>query len=244
MLTSSHLCELVFAEGTERTRGELTRRTLRRLVAACLVVRMRGPQGQAGGGSRPSIYALTTRGDRLLSQYRSQPPARARRRPADAGTGLQAHQLAIADLHVALVAAARTHNAPLRWLGEPGCWWEFGGQGGRELLKPDGYAELDLPGATRLAWFEVDRATQSVPTTIAGKVRRYCRAALAKVAAGEPVPLVVFVVGGTARRERIAAQRERWARREGLSATAAHRLVQVVAPADVVPLLLGTEDAP
>lgn len=237
VLTSHHVRELVFTDGTPATRAELCRRTLRRLTTAGLLYRARAQRGESGGGSRPSVYALTAKGDRLLRLRDGRATTGRRRRPVDVGTALHAHQLAIADLQVSLVTAGRAQSTPVRWTGEPGCWWEFTGSAGRELLKPDGYAELDLPGLNRLAWFELDRGTQSVPTTIAGKVRRYCRAALAKAAADEPIPLVVFVVSGAERRARIAEQRERWASQERLPGPAAARLLQVVAPAGVVPLL-------
>jgi hypothetical protein len=236
VLTTHHIRSLVFTDGTDASRAELCRRTLRRLTCWGLLYRARATGGRTGGGSRPSMYTLTAAGDRLLALRDGRSPTR--RRPADASTALRAHQLAIADIQVALVVAGRAVCRAVRWQGEPRCWWEFISSEGRELLKPDGYAEVDLPGLSRLAWFEVDRGSQSVPTTIAGKVRRYCRAAQAKAAAGESIPLVVFVVVGTERRRRIASQLERWASRERLPGEAAARLLRVVPPDGVVPLIL------
>ncbi|HVD40217.1 MAG TPA: replication-relaxation family protein [Solirubrobacterales bacterium] len=238
VLTTAHVRELAFPHGTAASRDELTRRTLRRLVRWGFLYPERRQVGQAGGGSRPATYALTTSGARVLAQREGR-EAGPRRRPADGSTALRAHQLATADLHVALVVAARAAAVPIRWSGEPGCWWEFVGSEGPERLKPDGYAELDLAGVTRLAWFEVDQGTQSVPKTIAAKARRYCRAALAKAQAKEPIPLVVFVVNGAVRRERISSQLLRWAGREGMGEPVAARLLHAVPLAGVAPLLLG-----
>lgn len=247
VLTTHHVQLLLFSDGTESSQRERCRRTLRRLTRWGLLYRARGQAGRAGGGSHPACYALTTAGERLLALRDGRAPARTRRRPAEASIAHRAHQLAIADVHVVLVVAARARDSAVRWLGEPACWWDFTGAAGRERLKPDGYVEADLPGASRLAWLEVDRGTQSVPTTIAAKVRRYCRAAQAKAAADEPIPLVVFVVARAERRSRIAAQLARWAARERLGETVAGRLLHVVPPEVVVPLLLGggsTSEAP
>lgn len=244
ILATNHIQALAFTDGTSASREEICRRTLRRLTRSSLIYRARGQAGRAGGGSLPATYALTTAGERLLARREGRAPSRYRRRPAEASTALRAHQLAIADVHVALVIASRAAGYTVRWQGEPGCWWEFTGSAGRERLKPDGYVEIEGTGESRIAWLEVDQGTQSVPTTIAAKVRRYCRAARAKAKANEPIPLVIFVVAQAARRERIAAQFARWAAQEGLSVVVAARLLHAVSPADVVALLGAPERAP
>jgi hypothetical protein len=148
-------------------------------------------------------------------------------RPEERGQGFRAHALEVADLRVSVAERARALGRSLCWVPEPGCWERFRGTGGEELLKPDAYIEVTTPTATRIAWIELDRGTQSVPTTIQAKVRRYCRAALARAAGRRDVPIVRFVIESSRRAARVRELSPAWGRAEGIGPADTHRLVNV-----------------
>lgn len=231
LLATGHVQALAFTEGTPLSRARTCRRTLRDLAGWGLVHRERGVPGGIGGGSDAAAFALTTCGDRVLALRDGRPPGKPRR-PADRGQALTRHLLGVAELHVVLAEAVAATGGSLRWQSEPSCWRRFISGHGEELLKPDAFAEVRLAGERRLAWVELDRGTQSVPVTIAAKVRRYCRAARALAAAGESVPLVAFVVGEERRAERITGLLPRWAAEEGLDPHTARRLFSITGATD------------
>lgn len=227
LLATGHVEALAFTTGTPLSRARRCRQVLRELTGWGLLHCERPAPGGAGGGSDPAVYALTSRGDRVLALRDGRPPGRPRR-PTDRGHALTRHLLGVADLHVAVAAATSQRGAELRWQSEPACWRRFTSEAGVELLKPDAFVGIALPGETRRAWIELDRGTQSVPVTIAAKARRYCRAAKALARAGEPVPLVAVVCEQAARRARIAELLPHWAGSEGVQGTTAERLFLVV----------------
>lgn len=226
LLATGHVQALVFTEGTPLSRARSCRRVLRELTMWGLVHRERAVPGGVGGGSDPAAFALTTRGERVLALRDGRSPGKPRR-PADRGQALTRHLLGVADLHIALAEAVAAAGGSLRWHAEPTCWRRFTSEQGEELLKPDALAEVRLAGEHRLAWVELDRGTQSVPVTIAAKVRRYCRAAQALARVGEAVPLVAVVAGEARRRTRIVELLPGWASAEGVDAGTAGRLFLV-----------------
>lgn len=233
LLATGHVQALAFTNGTPLSRARRCCRTLRELSAWGLLHRERAVPGGLGGGSNPAAYALTARGDRVLALRDGRLPGRPRR-PADRGQALTRHLLGVAELHVALAEAVTGAGGRLHWQSEPACWRRFTSDRGEELLKPDAFAEVVLYGARCLAWVELDRGTQSVPVTIAGKVRRYCRAAQAPARTGEAVPLVVFVVGDGRRAGRITELLPSWTGAEGVDSETAGRLFLVASLARFV----------
>lgn len=226
LLATGHVRALAFTEGTPLSRARSCRRVLRELTEWGLLHRERAVPGGLGGGSDAAAYALTTRGDRALALRDGRPPGRARR-PADRGQALTRHLLEVADLRVALAERVVGVGGRLSWQSEPGCWRRFTSEHGQELLKPDALAEVRLSGERRLAWVELDRGTQSVPVTIAAKVRRYCRAAHTLARLDEPVPLVALVVGEARREARITELLPGWAAAEQVDSSTARRLFLV-----------------
>lgn len=237
LLATRHVEALAFRTGTPLSRARTCRRTLRELAGWGVVLGERAPAGGPGGGSRPATWALTSKGARLLALRDGRPSGPALR-PEDRGQQSRAHLLALADLHVALARAADERGALLGWVGEPACWERFAGTQGEELLKPDAYGEVNTGSEVRLAWIELDRGTQSVPMTIQAKVRRYCRAAVARALAGREVPSVMFVTEHPRRGARIADLVPAWAAAEGIAAHDAQRLFTIARPAAVPGLLV------
>lgn len=234
LLATGHVQALAFTEGTPLSRARSCRRTLRELSDWGLVHHERGVPGGIGGGSNPAAFALTTRGDRVLALRDGRPPAKPRR-PADRGQALTRHLLGVADLRVTLAEAVAAMGGSLRWENEPRCWRRFTSEHGEELLKPDAFAEVRLAGERRLAWVELDRGTQSLPVTIAAKVRRYCQAAKALASAGESVPVVVFVVDEPRRTKRIEQLLPTWAAGEGIDHHTMNRLFVLTTSAGFSP---------
>lgn len=238
LLATRQVETLCCLTGTPLSRARTCRRRLRELTEWGLLHRERATPGQAGGGSRQAVFALTSTGDRVLAIRDGQEPRP--RRPQDRGQAQTAHLLAVGGAHVALHGACADAGLDLRWTAEPACWRRIAAPGGAFTLRPDAHVEIGTDGGRRLAWLEIDRGTQSVPVTIARKVSRYCAAALSLAAAGEPIPQVVFIVGGVSRQERIAAGIPQWAARAGIDPSAAGRLFLTVSLDEAVAHLAGT----
>lgn len=232
LLATRHVEALLFTAGTPLSQARTCRKTLRTLTDWGLLHRERRPPGRVGGGSDSAVFALTAAGDGVLALRDGRELHRVRR-PEDRGQSLTAHLLAVADLHVAVVMAARSDGAAVGWVSEPDCWYRFTGPAGPELLKPDAYVEVRGERATRLAWIEVDRGTQSL-RVIESKVRRYCRAAKARAAMGAPVPVVLFAVTQERRRLRVAERLATWASAEGLRGSSVDVLIRALPPADII----------
>lgn len=239
LLATRQIEALCFPAGTPLSRARTCRRRLRELTEWGLLHRERVTPGQAGGGSRQASFALTSTGGRVLALRDGRTPQL--HRPQDRGQAQTAHLLAVGAAHVALHAACAEAGHALRWVAEPACWRRVAASGGTFTLRPDAYVEIAVDTERRLAWLEIDRGTQSVPVTIARKVSRYCAAALALAAAEEPIPRVVFVVGGKSRRERIAAGIPQWAGRAGIDRPTTERLFMAAALTDAVEQLAAAE---
>jgi hypothetical protein len=241
LLATRQIEALCFPTGTPLSRARMCRRRLRELTEWGLLHRERATPGQAGGGSRQASFALTSTGDRVLALRDGRTPRV--RRPQDRGQGQTAHLLAVGTAHVALHLACAKTGSSLRWVAEPACWQQIVASGGAFTLRPDAYVEITAGTERRLAWLEIDRGTESVPVTIAGKVRRYCDAALTLAAAKEPVPRVIFVGSTAQRRERIAAGFSTWAGQAGIDPDAARRLFLAVPVDEVVAGLVAPPGA-
>jgi hypothetical protein len=164
LLTSRQLEALHFADAaTPLTAARSARRALRRLMKHGVLHRLERQIGGLYGGSGAFTYALTDSGQRLLDEGQDRP----RRRLRQPSLLFVHHTLAVADLYLSLVLAART-AADLELLDvqpEPDCWrrWTRLG-GGPEVLRPDLYLALGI-GDDELRWFvEVDLATEHLPT--------------------------------------------------------------------------------
>ena len=227
LLATRHVCALLFTAGTPLSAVRICRRTLRELHRHGLLHRERPAAAKPGGGSEDALWALSAAGQRLLALRAGEAPRRPRR-PDERGTSGRRHQLALADLRVALTRACRAGDLEFTWQPEPACWWRFRSDQGEELLKPDAYVEVAHSEQRRIAWVELDMGTQSVPGAIQTKVRRYCRAARARQGAGLAVPLVLIVSEIAARRQRVAELAPGFAKQEAIAEQTARALFRVV----------------
>lgn len=115
LATGDQLQRLHFDGLTERQR----RRALASLETHRLIVRLARPVGGVRAGSAGSVFALDLAGQRLTA---SGGPAHGGRteRPWTPGQPFMAHTLAITELYVQIVAAARSgHLELLRFQAEP-----------------------------------------------------------------------------------------------------------------------------
>jgi hypothetical protein len=194
-LTSRQLQALHFHDhATPDAATRICLRVLARLLQLGVVEHLARRIGGVRAGSASYAWRIGPVGDRLLRQTRGE-GVRARRKEPSARH--LDHCLAIADCHLALLAAARAgHLELLRVATEPESWRAYlGASGVPELLKPDLYA-VTAAGEYEDHWFiELDRATESLPTLIrkCGQYERYRRTGREQAETGV-FPLVVWVV--------------------------------------------------
>lgn len=179
------------------------RRTLARLIERRVVVRLERRVGGVRAGSRGSVYALDVAGQRLASACGPAGGVRIRR-PWTPGGAFVAHQLAVSELYVRLVEAARRGGVEvLAFDAEPICWRTFTGLGGaRTVLKPDAFVRLGLGDFEDSYFVEVDRATHSGPS-VARKLtlyRRFWQTGREQNRWGGVFPKVLVLVPSEARR--------------------------------------------
>ena len=160
-LQLERLCFAMLPPGRSRT--VVRSRVLARLVAARVLIAVGRRVGGDGRGSTKAAYALDTAGQRLVKRWQLAAGSliRVRRAIAPGERSLQ-HLIAISELYAGLTEAIRPDDGEaIRFRTEPACWWPnaTGGQ-----LKPDAYATLQRPGAVDHWWFEIDMATESLPT--------------------------------------------------------------------------------
>lgn len=150
---------------TARTAARCCRRVLERLTQEGLLARLERRVGGVRSGSASFIYSLTSLGQRVLDV--DEP----RRRLSEPSAFFVDHTLAVADVLVRLVVAAREGAFGLsEWQPEPTCWRNVATIGGGLVLRPDLFVVLAV-GDYELRWFlEVDRGSEHVPTLI-----RKCR---------------------------------------------------------------------
>lgn len=143
-------------------------RQLSRMSRMRLITRLARRVGGVTGGSVSSVYALDLAGLRLLDT--SGRP----RRPWTPSTPFVAHAVAVTELYVQLVEAARIGRIELLGFdAEPRCWRHYtDGRLEPATLKPDADVTLAV-GDFEHHWFiEVDLGTESAPRVVA-KARQY-----------------------------------------------------------------------
>lgn len=164
-LATRHIEALHFAGIAPTARGRITRRTLGRLRDLRVIGVLDRKVGGIKAGSEGLTYFVDAVGDRILHQRTGQRT----RRIHEPSARFLGHRLAIADAHVALIAADRRGDLELVDSAvEPASWRRHTGVGGaRMTLKPDLSAETATDDDYVHAWFiEIDLGTESIPTLL------------------------------------------------------------------------------
>lgn len=196
LVTGIQLERLHFADVATSVRARVRRRVLGRLVAWRVLSTLPRRIGGVRAGSSGLVFGLDTAGQHLVvrgSARQVEPP----------GVRFVAHQLAVAELYVALVELARRDGFTVdAFAAEPACWWP-NGLGG--WLKPDAFLSLSSGPVTDAWWIEQDMSTEHLPT-----VRRKLRAYLDFTGRGHVgptgvMPRVLVCVPDSARQEAIAS---------------------------------------
>jgi Replication-relaxation len=219
------------AHHNEQAATRARQRVLMRLTRERLLSRLERRIGGVRAGSAGMVLALGPIGQRILDG--SGP----RRRFYEPTLRFFDHTLAVAQLVVDLSVAARDGLLDLlACQAEPQCWREFGGMGGRRVLRPDAFVVLGV-GVYELRWFvEVDRASESLPV-IVRKCRLYAdyyQSGREQAAHGGVFPRVAWV---TPDERRAVALRRAIGRDRSLPA----RLFVVTTSAQAVALLRSLE---
>jgi hypothetical protein len=180
VLAGRQVERLHFAELEGRHRDRTRRRVLERLVSLDLLTPLERRIGGVRAGSAGLVFALGPAGQRLLAVQDGGSGGRARR-PGTPTPRFMIHNLAVAELYVGLVQAARSGDFTLTdFRAEPACWWQTGDG---VWVKPDAFAVV-ASGDVEDSWaIEVDQATESLPT-----LRRKLKVYLDLVAGGERGP--------------------------------------------------------
>ena len=180
-------------------------RTLKKLRTHGFVAMMERTIGGATRGSTAAVWTLTNTGLRAAFQGGGE-IEQSRRRLVEPTLIFLRHELAVADLHLALTEAVDSQMALLRSLQlEPICWRRYlGPLGAMTTLKPDMAVEIETVNFDSRYFFEVDRATEP-PHRIVAKCLQYQEYYRSgeEERRGEVLPLIVWVVPNEPRREQL-----------------------------------------
>jgi Replication-relaxation len=239
-LTVQHVEALHFADHAPISGARIARRTLARLREVRLLGVLTRRIGGVRAGSTGMVHYVDVVGRQLL-EGRSGRHLRGFREPSQR---FLSHRLAIADTHVALVQADQQGRVDLvTGAVEPASWRRFTGLGGARLtLKADLYAETATASDSELvhAWFiEIDLGSETIPTLL-----KKCRDYEAYRQTGieqEREASFPFVVWSVTHTDPSKAQQRRLALRDAINSDRSlpNELFRVIAPEQVVPLLLG-----
>jgi len=171
MLTGGQLQRLHFASVPSPDRQ--ARRVLARLTHLAVLARLKRQVGGRRAGSSGFVYTLGLAGQRLAGD-RGPAGGRRRERPWTPSTMHLAHHLLVSELYVEVCEAEMTGGLDvLEFEAEPACWRPFIGSAGAGVtLRPDAFVRLGVGETERLAFIEMDLATES-PTTMERKLDRY-----------------------------------------------------------------------
>lgn len=200
-VSSKQVERLFFVTGSEAaSNARLARRTLVRLTAHRVLVRLERRVGGVRAGSAGTVYRLGAVGDRLLRLWRG---AGGRGRAAqEPGRLFVRHNLAVTESYVRLREAERDGVLDLLDFDpEPTSWRPFAGAAGRQVLKPDAFARLGLGAYEDRYFVEIDCGSEG-----RGALAAKCRTYLAYFRAGVEQAHGVFprVVWITTTEQRVA----------------------------------------
>lgn len=235
-LTGQQLTALHFHDHTPTSGPRIARRVLARLRELRVLGALERRVGGVYAGSSGLVHYVDVVGDQLL-RGRSGRTARRSREPS---ARFLAHRLAVADTHLTLLAAERSHQLEvIDCAVEPASWRRYVGAGSATVtLKSDLYAETGAGEDLVHAWFiEVDRGTESLPTLLrkCRDYEAYRRSGVEQDRTGG-FPVVIWSV---AHRNPEKAETRRQNLRDALATDRSlpPQLFRVIAPQQLIPLL-------
>ena len=182
-----------------------TQRHLASLAQQRLLTSLERRVGGWQGGSAVTIWAATTRGQRLVAVDEGEKVPR-RQRPREVSTTFLDHLLAITEVRTSIEEAVRQEaDTEAAVALEPECWrTRLGPSGQPQVLRPDLAVTITSPAYEDRYLMEVDRATEN-PGRVIATCWRYQehQAASSQASDGGVFPLVVWLVPDDRRRHRL-----------------------------------------
>ena len=182
-----------------------TQRHLASLAQQRLLTSLERRVGGWQGGSAVTIWAATTRGQRLVAADEGEEVPR-RQRPREVSTTFLDHLLAITEVRTSIEEAVRQEaDTEAAVALEPDCWrTALSPSGQPQVLRPDLAVTVTSPAYEDRYLIEVDRATEN-PGRVIATCWRYQehQAASSQASDGGVFPLVVWLVPGDHRRHRL-----------------------------------------
>ncbi|OLO60097.1 hypothetical protein BKH23_09655 [Actinomyces oris] len=182
-----------------------TQRHLASLAQQRLLTSLERRVGGWQGGSAVTIWAATTRGQRLVATDEGDEVPR-RRRQREVSTTFLDHLLAITEVRTSIEEAVRQQaDTEATFALEPDCWrTALSPSGQPQLLRPDLDVTITSPAYEDRYLMEVDRATENPGRVIATCWRYQEHQATSAQASDDGVfPLVVWLVPNDRRRHRL-----------------------------------------
>ena len=182
-----------------------TQRHLASLAQQRLLTNLERRVGGWQGGSAVTIWAATTRGQRLVAVDEGEEVPR-RQRPREVSTTFLDHLLAITEVRTSIEEAVRQEaDTEAAVALEPDCWRTALSPSGQvQVLRPDLAVTITSPSYEDRYLMEVDRATEN-PGRVIATCWRYQehQAASAQASDDGVFPLVVWLVPTDRRRHRL-----------------------------------------
>lgn len=182
-----------------------TQRHLASLAQQRLLTSLERRVGGWQGGSAVTIWAATTRGQRLVAVDEGEEVPR-RQRPREVSTTFLDHLLAITEVRTSIEEAVRQEaDTEVAVALEPECWRTALSPSGQvQVLRPDLAVTITSPAYEDRYVVEVDRATEN-PGRVIATCWRYQehQAASSQAGDGGVFPLVVWLVPNDRRRHRL-----------------------------------------
>lgn len=182
-----------------------TQRHLASLAQQRLLTSLERRVGGWQGSSAVTIWAATTRGQRLVATGEGDEVPR-RQRPREVSTTFLDHLLAITEVRTSIEEAVRQQTDTEATVAlEPDCWrTRLGPSGQVQVLRPDLAVTITSPAYEDRYLMEVDRATENPGRVIATCWRYQEHQATSVQASDRDVfPLVVWLVPTDRRRHRL-----------------------------------------
>lgn len=180
-----------------------TQRHLASLAQQHLLTSLERRVGGWQGGSAVTVWAATTRGQRLVAADEGEGEVPRRQRPREVSTTFLDHLLAITEVRTSIEEAVRQEADTEAMVAlEPECWRTALSPSGQvQVLRPDLAVTITSPAYEDRYLVEVDRATEN-PGRVIATCWRY-QEHQAQAGDGDVFPLVVWLVPTDRRRHRL-----------------------------------------